>query len=78
MFLLGLCCLWWISLLVISYSSAGMSALGSGIWSQNDWQIQLSGSTQAEPRIVRCNGILCLVPDYRGVDAPLGVLLRRR
>ena len=49
----------------------------SGKWSNYDWNLTLSYTGLAKPRIITRNGRLCIAPFYAGVDAPMGLLLKK-
>ena len=58
-----------------TYTSTGFAEIKSGTWSNYDWNLHLSDSRLAEPRIITRNGVLCIAPFYRGVDYSPGILL---
>ena len=49
----------------------------SGKWSNYDWNLTLSNTGLAEPRIITRNGRLCIAPFCAGVDEPMGLLLKK-
>jgi hypothetical protein len=60
-----------------TYAAIGFTELAAGTWTHHDWNLTLSHSMLAEPRIVTRNGILCIAPHYAGVDPPMGILLEK-
>ncbi len=49
----------------------------SGTWSNHDWNLFLSDTGLAEPRIITINGRFCIAPFYAGVDADMGLILKK-
>ena len=59
------------------YYSKNLDEIGSGEWSNNDWNLTFSDATLAQPRIVTRNDLYGIFPYYSGVDGPDGVFLKQ-
>lgn len=59
-----------------TFTSTGLFSTPSGTWTLGSFTLNLSGVTLS-PRIVTCNGDICIAPYYDDVDAPIGLLLKR-
>ena len=60
-----------------TYVAAGVPPFTTGTWSHHDWNLTLSNASAENPRLVTCNGFLCIAPYYRDVDSPVGLLLKK-
>jgi hypothetical protein len=59
-----------------TFTSTGLFSDPSGTWTLGSFTLSLSG-TAISPRVVTCNGDICIAPYYHDVDGPIGLLLRR-
>jgi 4-amino-4-deoxy-L-arabinose transferase-like glycosyltransferase len=60
-----------------TFEARGLFSLTSGTWSNRDWSLTLSNTGLAKPRIITRNGRFCIAPFYDGVDAPIGLILKK-
>jgi hypothetical protein len=60
-----------------TFEAHGLFKATSGKWSNRDWSLTLSNTGLEEPRVITVNGHFCIVPFYAGVDADMGVILRK-
>ncbi len=60
-----------------TFEARGLFPTTSGTWSNYDWNLTLSNTGLAEPRVITRNGRLCIAPFYAGVDAPMGPILKK-
>lgn len=59
-----------------TFTSTGLFSTASGTWTLGSFTVNLSGVVLS-PRVVTCNGDLCIAPYYEDVDEPIGLLLKR-
>lgn len=59
-----------------TFISTGLFSAPSGHWTLGTFTLNLSG-TAISPRVVTCNGDICIAPYYDDVDGSIGVLLKR-
>jgi len=60
-----------------TFEAQGLFPTKSGTWSNHDWSLFLSDTGLAEPRIITINGRFCIAPFYAGVDADMGLILKK-
>jgi hypothetical protein len=60
-----------------TFEAQGLFPTKSGTWSNHDWSLFLSNTGLAEPRIITINGRFCIAPFYAGVDADMGLILKK-
>lgn len=60
-----------------TYTAKGFSEMSSGLWSSDDWNLQLSNSSLERPRIVTRGKTYFILPYYSGPDGSDGIVLRR-
>lgn len=61
-----------------TYSSTGINGLGSGGWSNTDWNLSFENSSLEQPRWITRNGVPAILPYYSGVDGSDGPLLLKQ
>lgn len=60
-----------------TFEASGLFPTTAGTWTHSDWSLFLSNTGLVEPRIITINGRLCIAPFYGGVDADMGLILKK-
>ena len=60
-----------------TFEARGLFPTTSGRWSNRDFNLTLSNTALAEPRIITVNGHLCIAPFYFEIAEETGLILKK-